>query len=306
VEGFGGWEDLMGLTRKWFPSPNYSVGRSHAPRLLVLHTTEGARTIESLGNYFANRANEVSSHAGADDTPKTIGVYVKRENRAWTQSNANSDSVSIEMCAFARWPTEEWLKHPVLLENVARWLSEEALHYGIPLERLSPSQAQGMGRGVCQHVDLGSWGGGHSDCGGGFPMGAVLDRARNIGNDANTRLFTWYFLQDVTASRLARGQRMYYGGWGSKEARDEKSVNLTNGFLHPFRNFRDDDFESPYFIDNSAYVKEIYGGWRSEASRDDARKTLEATLGRPLRPFSEQRTLAQGGVPWGCRNLQTP
>ena len=34
------------------------------------------------------------------------------------------------------------------------------------------------GRGVCQHVDLGARGGGHHDCGPGFPMDRVLDMAR--------------------------------------------------------------------------------------------------------------------------------
>lgn len=295
----------MALKRIWMPSPNYSVGRSTTPRLLVTHTTEGAKTIESLGSFFSNPAAEVSSHAGADDKANTIGTYVRRDNRAWTQGDANSVAVSIEMCAFARWSAEEWSRHPNLLLNVATWLAEEAAFFDIPLVRLTPAQARGNSRGVCQHIDLGAWGGGHVDCGSGFPMDMVIKMARDIGAP-KPEFTTWYYLQDVTASRLARGQRMYYGGYLVQQSRDNDYRDLVRGFNHQFRRFSDDDFIAPFFIDNSAFVKEIYGGWKSEAGRDQKRKELEKELGRSLRPFSERRTAEQGGVPWGCKNLVRP
>jgi hypothetical protein len=68
-----------------------------------------------------------------------------------------------------------------MLVNCARWINEECGYFGIPIVRLSASEAQGSGRGVCQHVDLGSGGGGHWDCGSGFPMDYVLDMARSNG-----------------------------------------------------------------------------------------------------------------------------
>lgn len=294
----------MALTRKWMPSPHYSPGRPTAPRLLVIHTAEGARTIESLGNWFANPSSRVSSQAGVDDTPKTCGIYVRRGNRAWTQAGANSVSVSIELCGFAAWSTEEWLAHPDMLANCAAWIREEAAAFDIPIVRLSPEEARESGRGVVQHSDLGSWGGGHWDCGKGFPMDLVLRMARREEEPAEKEV-TWYYIQDVTAARIA-GQRMYYGGWASKASRDNLAAKLTRTHGHPFRRFRDEDFDAPYFIDNSAYVQEIYGGWRSKEGRDAKLKELERTLGRRLRPFSETRTAAEGGVPWGCKNLMDP
>jgi len=55
------------LLRKPIPSPSFSSRLGAVPRLIVLHTAEGARTIESLGDYFANPATKASSHVGADD-----------------------------------------------------------------------------------------------------------------------------------------------------------------------------------------------------------------------------------------------
>jgi peptidoglycan hydrolase-like protein with peptidoglycan-binding domain len=179
----------MGLQRVWIPSPNYSSRGGATVRLIVLHTAEGSTTYESLGNFFASSSSGVSSHVGIDDKLGKIGEYVTRGNKAWTQGNANPVAVSAELCGFASWSTSQWKNsHANMLNNTARWVAEESGKFGIPITRLTASQAQGTGRGVCQHVDLGSWGGGHVDCGTGFPMDYVLDMARDMlgGGDGGT------------------------------------------------------------------------------------------------------------------------
>ena len=177
----------MALKRIWMPSPNYSSRSESGVRLIVLHTAEGARTIESLGNFFASSSAGVSSQVGTDDTPNTVGEYVKRANKSWTQGNFNSVATSNELCGFASWSRSEWLNnHATMLENTAKWIAEEAAHFGIPIVKLSESEAQGGGHGVCQHVDLGSAGGGHHDCGSGFPMDEVLDMARGGAGPTST------------------------------------------------------------------------------------------------------------------------
>ena len=168
----------MALNRKWMASPNYSSRGGSSVRLIVCHTAEGSTTIESLGGWFANPNNDVSSHTGADDKVNTVGEYVRRTDKAWTAANANPVATQIEACAFASWPTSVWDQHPNMLANIAAWIAEEAAAFGIPITRLTPAEAQGAGRGVCQHADLQGWGGNHWDCGGGFPMDRVLDMAR--------------------------------------------------------------------------------------------------------------------------------
>jgi peptidoglycan hydrolase-like protein with peptidoglycan-binding domain len=160
------------------PSPNYSSRGGSSVRLIVLHTAEGATTIESLGNFFASSSSGVSSHVGIDDKLGKVGEYVTRGNKAWTQGNANPVAVAAELCGFASWSDSTWRNsHANMLNNAARWVAEEAGKFGLPITKLSASQAQGSGRGVCQHRDLGSWGGNHSDCGNGFPMDYVMSMA---------------------------------------------------------------------------------------------------------------------------------
>jgi len=171
----------MALKRVSIPSPCYSSRGGSSVRLIVLHTAEGATTYQSLGSYFQNSANQVSSHVGIDDTSNTVGEYVRRDYKAWTAANANPVAVQAELCAFASWSFDEWNKHSVMLQNTAKWVAEEAAKFGIPITKLSSSQAQGGSKGVCQHADLGSWGGGHWDCGSSFPIDDVLDMARGGG-----------------------------------------------------------------------------------------------------------------------------
>jgi hypothetical protein len=168
----------VALKRTWIPSPNYSSRGGSSVRLIVLHTAEGARTYQDLGAFFANPSSGVSSHVGIDDTPGVIGEYVKRAHKAWTQGNANPVATAAELCAFHYWDSAEWQRHSHMLANTAAWVAEEAAYYNIPLVKLTPAQAQGSGRGVCQHVDLGAWGGGHVDCGHSFPIDQVIAMAK--------------------------------------------------------------------------------------------------------------------------------
>jgi hypothetical protein len=169
------------LTRTPLPSPNYSSRGGATVRLVVIHASEGATTFQALGNFFANPSSGVSSHTGIDDTPGTIGEYVRADHKAWTAANANPVAVQTELCvpsgASAGWSAADWNRHPTMLENCGRWVAEECARFAIPIRRLTPAEAQGGTAGVCQHRDLGVWGGNHSDCGAGFPIDTVLNIA---------------------------------------------------------------------------------------------------------------------------------
>jgi hypothetical protein len=146
-----------------------------------LHTSEGAQTYQSLGSFFASPSSGVSSHVGIDDTLGTVGEYVRRGDKAWTAANANPVAVQAELCTPSGgylWSPAQWQSHPNMLKNTADWVAEEAAAFGIPIVNLTPAQAQGTGRGVCQHKDLGSWGGGHVDCGPNFPIAQVIQMAQ--------------------------------------------------------------------------------------------------------------------------------
>jgi N-acetylmuramoyl-L-alanine amidase len=169
----------VAIKEKWMPSPHYSSSRGPY-NVIAFHTTEGAMTIEALGSWFANPSAGCSSHHGADNSSAgLLGAYVYENHKAWTQGNANSYCLSLEMCAYASWSTSTWMGKNVLLNNAADWLRYCCQKYNIPYTKLSNSQAQsGTVKGICQHVNFGSMGSGHHDCGSGFPMDEVIKRAK--------------------------------------------------------------------------------------------------------------------------------
>jgi N-acetyl-anhydromuramyl-L-alanine amidase AmpD len=165
----------VSLSRVWIPSPNYSSRGGSGVRLIVVHTTQGggSDTFQSLGNYFANPGAEVSSHVGIDDTPGVVGEYVTADQKAWTAANANPYAVQAELCAMAEWGAE-WNDHGVMLDNCAAWIAEEAGRFGIPIRKISESEAAAGQAGVCGHADLGYAGNDHWDPGPNFPWDRVV------------------------------------------------------------------------------------------------------------------------------------
>lgn len=201
----------MTLNRVWIGSPNYSSRSGSGVRLVVVHTAEGARSFRDLGSFFSSSSVEASSHTGIDDERGTIGEYVQRSNKAWTQASYNSQCVATELCAApihssypcgANWTADEWNLHDGMLANVADWIREECDYYGLPITKLSASEAQGSARGVCGHVDLGAGGGGHWDPGPNFPWTRVMDMARGDADPGGGGTPTPPKEDDMVASAL--------------------------------------------------------------------------------------------------------
>jgi hypothetical protein len=169
----------MALRRIWTPTGNYSGGGTK--RILVIHTMEGftgPNGAHDCAVYFQGDVG-ASSQVCIDNNRGTVWEGVSRANASWTQCNYNGAAVSCEQSGYASWSRSYWLgNRDAQLRNIADWLAEESAHFGIPLTDLSASAAQGGGRGVCYHSELGSAGCGHSDPGAGFPLDVVLDWAR--------------------------------------------------------------------------------------------------------------------------------
>lgn len=168
-------------------SPNSSPRGTAPVRLVILHTAEGARTVQELGNYFAQASVQVSSHVGIDDNE--LEQYVPYEREAWTTLNANPISDNAELCGFAAWTRDQWLnEHMPMLKNAASWVAARCAARNIPIVKLSPAQVAAGKPGVCGHVDwtIGMKNGTHTDPGPGFPWDVVISLAQGgaVGGDA--------------------------------------------------------------------------------------------------------------------------
>jgi hypothetical protein len=113
--------------------------------------------------------------------------YVRDSDKAWAQANYNGHALSIAFCtpsgAASGWSRSTWLSKGAMLQCAGRLAGELSRQFGIPRVQLTSSQAQGNSKGFCEHKNFGAGGGGHVDCGNGFPMDEII----RIANGGTTQ-----------------------------------------------------------------------------------------------------------------------
>lgn len=172
------------------PTDNHSSRGGARVRLVVLHTTEGARTVESLGRYFQTGTDQASYHAAFDDN--RTETYVDYPRAAWALRAANPISDNAAFCAFAAWTRAEWLRHPRMLEQAATWVAGRCAARGVPVRRLPLPEVAACARdprhpgGVIMHRDytLATRDGSHTDCGDHLPWDVILTQAQQLTTPA--------------------------------------------------------------------------------------------------------------------------
>lgn len=75
-------------------SPNHSGARNHAIDTITIHCVAGNASIESLGNWFAQKSTQASSNYGIDSKGR-IGLFVEEKNRSWCTSSSANDNRAI-------------------------------------------------------------------------------------------------------------------------------------------------------------------------------------------------------------------
>lgn len=182
------------------PVNKFSSRLGERVRLLVLHTSEGARTVESLGAYL-NRPEVAASYHGAVDDSR-YAAYVNYSVAAWHVRDGNQESDGLCLCGWARWTEQEWLSHGRMLDLAAAWLAERSRARGLPLRRLTDAECAAALRddqhpgGVIDHwtYTRATGDGTHTDNGKLFPFNEVLARAQRIaGGDMATPAETWSY-----------------------------------------------------------------------------------------------------------------
>ena len=158
---------------------------------IAVHTAEGptdelpadpaldSGSARQLLRYFQRDDVRASSHAIADDDELLDGL-VSYGRAAWTLRGGNSRSDNIELCGMAGWSRAQWLKHPGLLNNCARWIASRVRARGFSSARyVGTAGVKAGAKGVIGHVDYteGTGDGTHWDPGSGFPWDYVIPKA---------------------------------------------------------------------------------------------------------------------------------
>jgi hypothetical protein len=163
---------------------NFSSRLGSRPLLIVVHDTEshnrpGVVDLESIGAWFDNPAAQASAHVCVDGEGHSAR-FVRDQAKAWACVGYNRVSLNIEQIGFASDPRAGWEHRGAELDETARWIARWARLWGIPIRRGAVSGGRVTRPGVVEHADLGQLGGGHHDCGPGYPLRDVLGRAHRF------------------------------------------------------------------------------------------------------------------------------
>ncbi|HEX2298494.1 MAG TPA: hypothetical protein VHH34_08265 [Pseudonocardiaceae bacterium] len=168
------------------PVNKFSSRLGERVRLVVIHTSEGARDVYTLAAFLNRPGVQASYHGAVDD--QRYESYVNYSNAAWSLRNGNQESDNLCLCAFAGWSRDEWLRHPRMLELAAAWIAERCLARRLPVRRLTDREVGDAIRndahpgGWCDHdgYTKGTGDGTHWDVGENFPFDLVGRRALQL------------------------------------------------------------------------------------------------------------------------------
>lgn len=139
--------------------------RTATPRLIVWHYTVSADRPgfvdnDALTAMANNPANGVSWHFSIGRSDGNCAYNVPLTQKAWTQGNANSFSVGIEVIALGSEGEYVTGAGRARLLQVTR---EIGRRLNIPMQRGAVSNCVPTRSGIIRHIDLGACGGGHHD-----------------------------------------------------------------------------------------------------------------------------------------------
>ncbi|WP_374238331.1 peptidoglycan-binding protein [Mycobacterium sp. PSTR-4-N] len=168
----------------WSPNRYHPRGLP-APRWIVVHTQEGGRTARDLAAYLANPASKVSYHAVNDDheSLKSVG----EDDAPWAAAGANKYGFHICLAgSYSAWSRGKWLEtdasdgknEDAELTAAAKIIAWWCRKYKIPAEYIGGKGIPWGRDGICGHMDLGTWGGGHHDPGPNFPWDELIRRVK--------------------------------------------------------------------------------------------------------------------------------
>lgn len=143
--------------------------------LFLLHTQEGPGNADSLAQFLANPANQVSYHYTVSQDPRDQGVtvcdVVDTDMASWSVLSANSRSINLCFAGSSvAWTREQWMAQSKAIDAAA-WLAvQDCKKYGIPLTVIAPPYTAGRA-GISDHAYVTKVlrDGTHSDVGPNFP-----------------------------------------------------------------------------------------------------------------------------------------
>lgn len=183
-------------------SPNFHVGRLRPVRVIVLHTAQAPclpGRAEGVQRYLARPEVRASAHYCTDPDNTVAGVA--EQDTAWATPSVNADGLQIEQAGYAEfgsgrpiptsvtaarqaygttWPDWDHAEAQRMIRTqVVPLLVDLCTRHRLPPVLLDPPDLLAGRAGITDHHRCSlAYGGDHWDCGGAYPLQAVIEDVR--------------------------------------------------------------------------------------------------------------------------------
>lgn len=151
-----------------------------------IHTQQGGRTAAGLVDFTCDPNSEVAYNCVVDD--REIVLTVPWNMNPWSAAGANQRADHI--CAagsYAEWSRGKWLETDASdgknedleltkMAQITAWRCQERNIPPVYVGNFGDGPYPPAKRGICGHMDFGTWGGGHHDPGENFPWDEFIKR----------------------------------------------------------------------------------------------------------------------------------
>jgi len=159
----------------WVKSPSFHSRGGTKVDLFLLHTQEGPGNADSLAQFLANGANQVSYHYTVSQDIRDGGVtvcdVVDTDYCSWSVLSANPRSINLCIAGSSvNWSRDEWLQQSKAIDVAAYIAVQDCKKYGIAIKILSPPYKSAP-PGISDHAYVTNFlgDGTHTDVGPNFP-----------------------------------------------------------------------------------------------------------------------------------------
>jgi N-acetyl-anhydromuramyl-L-alanine amidase AmpD len=152
-------DEVSALVDEFIQAANYRTANRTEVRWVMVHTMEAPEkpgTAEAVARWFAGQSGKpppTSAHYCVDND--SIVLCVDESDVAWGCRGANRYSVHYELSGYAKQSAQDWSDDfsQAMLRRTAQQAAVTAARWGIPVQKIGPTEMRAGHKGFCGHVD---------------------------------------------------------------------------------------------------------------------------------------------------------
>lgn len=259
-------------------SPNKNTPRNHKIDTITIHCYVGQASVESMGNWFAEKSAQCSCNYGIGSDGR-IGLFVDENDRSWCSSSSSNDNRAITIeCASDR--TDPYAINDKVYKSLVELCADICKRNNIKELKWKADKSL-IGQVDKQNMTVHRWFA-NKACPGDY----IYNRLGNIAKEVNAKLGAVEIVKDekIGDSTVEEISKVVYGEAGV--------IGTYNSFLAVAQCIFDMQDRNGEFGDTvGEVIKHNFSAYGNQNTNDLARKAVRDVFFNGKRRFKDARIL---------------